>query len=120
MASVNFPNLFFTYGPHAPTAFANGPPLVEFQGEWVAGCLDYMKKNGKARIEPRREAEEKWREQVTTFINASLFPFANSWYMGANIPGKKRESMCYLGGVPLYIKECNGEAEKGYEGFVFN
>ncbi len=70
------------------------------------------------RIEASREAEEKWVAHVNEVAHGTLYPQANSWYMGANIPGKPRIFMPYIGGVGVYRRICNEVAAKGYEGFV--
>jgi cyclohexanone monooxygenase len=118
MTTTDFPNLFYVYGPHAPTAFSNGPTCIEVQGEWVSKCIDHINKTGKSRIDATPEAEEGWTKQVAHFTNISLVPGTDSWYIGANIPGKLRETLNYMGGIPTYLRECNECAEKGYAGFV--
>ena len=90
MATSGFPNMFFTYGPQAPTAFATGPQSAETQGGWIVECLKYMRDNGYKSIESTRAAEEKWREHINEIADKSLFPQADSWYFGANIPGKTK------------------------------
>ena len=72
------------------------------------------------RIEATQEAEEAWRDHVAELVDATLFPRAQSWYMGANIPGKKREMLVYPGGLPLYLQKCKESADAGYAGFVLS
>lgn len=79
MTTSGFPNLFFTYGPQAPTAFATGPSSAETQGEWIVSCLEYMREKGFASIDATQEAEKEWREHVNEVADKSLFPEANSW-----------------------------------------
>ena len=117
MAVGGFPNMFFIYGPQAPTAFCNGPTCAELQGDWVVECIEYMRQSGLTRIEATSEAEETWREHVSELADATLFPRADSWYMGANIPGKPVELLNYPG-LPMFLQKCKESAEKGYEGFV--
>lgn len=79
MTTSSFPNLFFTYGPQAPTAFATGPSSAETQGEWIVSCLEYMREKGYASIDATPEAEKGWREHVNEVADKSLFPEADSW-----------------------------------------
>ena len=77
-------------------------------------------RNNLRRIEATPEAEEAWRDHVAQLVGATLFPRAQSWYMGANIPGKKREMLVYPGGLPLYLQKCKESADSGYAGFVLS
>ncbi|GAB7328629.1 hypothetical protein MBLNU13_g00568t1 [Cladosporium sp. NU13] len=116
--SVNqFPNMFFTYGPQAPTALCNGPSCAELQGEWIVSLLKYMRENNVHTVNATAASEKTWTENIQTIANQSLLPKANSWYMGDNIPGKTREPLIYLGGVPTYYKFINDCAASGYGGF---
>jgi cation diffusion facilitator CzcD-associated flavoprotein CzcO len=120
MASAHFPNLLYIYGPQSPSAFCNGPSCAELQGDFVVACIEYMRRNTLRRIEATQEAEEAWRDHVAELVGATLFPRAQSWYMGANIPGKKREMLVYPGGLPLYLQKCKESADSGYAGFVLS
>jgi len=117
VASAGFPNLFFVYGPQSPSGFCNGPTCAELQGDWIVECLEYMNRNQLRRIEVTTSAEIQWCDHVDELAGLTLFPKADSWYMGANIPGKKRQLLNYPGGIPLYLEKCNASASKGYEGF---
>jgi cation diffusion facilitator CzcD-associated flavoprotein CzcO len=119
-ATSGFPNFLFMYGPHSPAALCNGPTCAELQGDWIVECLDYLRRNGISRIESTSAADEAWASHVDDLVNATLLPKAESWYMGANIPGKKRQLLFYPGGVPTYFQKCNESAERGYEGFVLS
>ncbi|KAJ6115300.1 hypothetical protein N7486_001078 [Penicillium sp. IBT 16267x] len=112
-----FPNMFFTYGPQAPTALCNGPTCAEYQGDFVVGVMEHMRKTGQRRIEAGAGAERLWGEDVRKFAYSSLLPEADSWYMGANIPGKVREPLIYLGGVPNYYKSLDTCLEGGFVEF---
>jgi cation diffusion facilitator CzcD-associated flavoprotein CzcO len=118
MAVAGFPNLLFVYGPQSPNAFANGPTCAELQGDWIAGLLDHVRQRDWKRFEATAAAEEEWRAQVHSLADATLFPQADSWYLGANIPGKPREMLSFTGGLSTYIAKCNESAERGYEGFA--
>jgi cation diffusion facilitator CzcD-associated flavoprotein CzcO len=117
MASAGYPNLLFVYGPHSPNAFANGPTAAELQGEWVAKMLDHVRGRNWARFEATIPAEETWRAKVFEAVDATLIPRADSWWVGANIPGKRREMLAFAGGLGTYMMICNESAERGYEGF---
>jgi len=118
MAAAGFPNLLFVYGPHSPNAFANGPTCAELQGDWIVGLLDHVRQRDWKRFEATAPGEEEWRTQVLALADATLFPQADSWYLGANIPGKPREMLSFAGGLSIYMAKCNESAERGYEGFT--
>jgi cyclohexanone monooxygenase len=120
MAVAGFPNLLFVYGPQSPNAFCNGPTCAELQGDWIVQMLDHLRQRSWARFEATAAAEEAWRTQVLEIADASLFPRAESWYLGANIPGKQREFLSFSGGLPTYMAKCRESAEQGYEGFAIS
>jgi cyclohexanone monooxygenase len=117
MAAAGFPNLLFVYGPQSPNAFANGPTCAELQGDWIVQLLDHVRQRNFTRVEATVAAEEAWRAQVLEIASGTLFPRADSWYVGANIPGKPREMLSFAGGLSTYMAKCNESAERGYEGF---
>jgi len=110
------PNLFMVYSPQAPTAFANGPAIIEIQIDWIAAAIKKMRDEGIKSIAPKFEAADKWRSDIQTMNEKTLHPLSNSWYMGANIPGKKREQLLYLGGLDTYNKVTHGALD-GWRGF---
>ncbi len=118
LMTAGFPNLFIITGPGSPSVLSNMIVSIEQHVDWIADGLAHMRKQGLATIEAGREAEEKWVAHVNDVAHGTLFPQANSWYMGANIPGKPRIFMPYIGGVGAYRQICNEVAAKGYEGFV--
>ncbi|KAJ8110815.1 hypothetical protein OPT61_g6434 [Boeremia exigua] len=118
MASHGFPNMFFTYGPQAPTAFCNGPTCAELQGEWILKVMEHARQHGLEVVEAQEQAQQEWKELVCNMAHASLLPTVDSWYMGANVPGKLREPLVYVGGVPRYSQTLDEVAEKGYAGFA--
>jgi len=120
MAVAGFPNLIFVYGPQSPNGFCNGPTCAEVQGDWIARLLDHLRQHNYTRVEATVPAEEAWRAQVLALADATLFPRADSWYFGANIPGKLREMLAFTGGLPAYIAKCNESAERGYDGFAIS
>jgi cyclohexanone monooxygenase len=117
LASAGFPNLMILYGPQSPAGFCNGPSAAELQGDVVVGCLAWLRERGLTRIEATTEAEEAWNAHIEGLAAGTLFPKADSWYMGANIPGKPRQLLNYPGGLPLYLQMCADCAAQGYAGF---
>lgn len=118
VAVAGFPNMFMITGPGSPSVLSNVPTSIEQHVEWISGCIEHMQENGVATIEATADAETQWTAHVGEVANSTLMITANSWYMGANIPGKPRVFMPYLGGVGAYRQKCNEIAEKGYEGFA--
>jgi cyclohexanone monooxygenase len=112
----DFPNLLLVYGPQSPTAFCNGPTCAELQGDWVVECLCHLRGRGFTRIEATRQAAEAWTQHMSDMAEATLLHKADSWYMGANIPGKPRQLLHHLG-VQEYLAFCRESAEAGYAGF---
>ncbi len=117
---AGFPNLFTVTGPGSPSVLANMIMAIEQHVEWIADCLGYLRARGIASIEATPEAEDAWVAHVNEVANTTLFPRANSWYVGANIPGKPRVFMPYIGGLGVYREKCAGIAANGYEGFALN
>jgi cyclohexanone monooxygenase len=109
--------MFMITGPGSPSVLSNMPVSIEQHVEWITGCIEHMRKNRIAIIEAKVDSEDQWTAHVAELANSSLMPAANSWYMGANIPGKPRVFMPYLGGVGPYRRKCDEIAAKGYEGF---
>jgi len=89
-------------GPGSPSVLSNMPVSIEQHVEWITGCIEHMRKHGIATMEAKADAGMQWTAHVAEVANASLFPTANSFYIGANIPGKPRVFMPYLGGVGPY------------------
>ncbi len=120
LATANFPNMLVSYGPQAPTGFCNGPSSAEYQGECIIETLLFMRDNGYSQFDVTSEAEEHWRSHVLELADATLFPKADSWYMGANIPGKPKEMLMYPGGLPSYLEAFRNCVHEGYQGFSFS
>ncbi len=116
---VGFPNLFTITGPQSPSVLTNMPVAIEQHVEWVTECIDSMRKTGRTVIEAKPEAQSQWVAHVNEVVGATLMTKANSWYMSANISGKPRAFLPYLGpeGVGGYRRQCDEIAAKGYEGF---
>jgi cation diffusion facilitator CzcD-associated flavoprotein CzcO len=119
VANAGFPNFFMITGPESPSVLSNMPASIEQHVEWIADCIEYMRDNNIEIIEASVEAEEAWSKHCGEVANATLFSKADSWYTGANIPGKTRRFLIYLGGVGAYRQKCTEIAANGYEGFRF-
>ena len=117
LMSAQFPNMFMITGPGSPSVLSNMIVSIEQHVDWIADCLGYMRSNGIASIEPRLEAQDTWVAHVNEMAFRTLYPTANSWYMGANIPGKPQVFMPYIGGVGAYRQKCDEVAAEGYVGF---
>lgn len=126
-----YPNMWIVYGPQgkillcdfyyptdfaAPTALGNGPTIVEVQVEIVVDMITKMRKEGAWTLEPTDSAAKAWSAHLQDSSDASLFNVASSWYMGANVPGKKRQLLNYMKGLVEYTKACN-EAMETWNGF---
>jgi cation diffusion facilitator CzcD-associated flavoprotein CzcO len=120
IATAGFPNLFIITGPGSPSVLSNMPVSIEQHVEWITGCLAHLRDGGVERIEATTEAEDAWVAHVRDVADATLFPLANSWYMGANMPGKPRVFLPYVGGVGTYRRRCDEVAARGYEGFALS
>jgi cyclohexanone monooxygenase len=117
---AGFPNLFTITGPGSPSVLTNMINAIEQHVEWITDCLSYLGAHQQTRLEASAEAEATWCEHVRAAVTPTLMPQANSWYMGANVPGKPRMFMPYAGGLNTYTEICNQVAAKGYEGFVIS
>lgn len=117
MALAGFPNLFIITGPGSPSVFTNMVTSVEQHVDWIAECIDTMKATGRKTIEATPDAEADWFAHVNEVGNRTILPNANSWYVGANVPGKPRVVMPYMGGAASYIERCRQIAKDGYQGF---
>ena len=120
VTTKGFPNLLFAYGPGSPAAFCNGPMCAEAQGERIVQAIEYVTRGGHSRIESTDEADERWRQLEEDIVNASLFPQGKSWYMGDNIPGKKRQMLLYTGGLTSYLGEWESSVQADYAGFTIS
>ena len=110
MTTSGFPNLFFQYGPQSPTTFVNGPLISEIQGNWIISTMLHMREQGSSEINAKPDAERQWADLTNEACYQTLLPQnKTSWYMGGNIPGKRREALGYIGGLPKYqefLKDC--------------
>ena len=114
---AGFPNLFTITGPGSPSVLSNMLVSIEQHVDWISDCLEYMAEHGCSAIEASVAAEDAWVDHVNAVADLTLYPRANSWYIGANVPGKPRVFMPYIGGVGPYAEKCADVATKGYAGF---
>src|SRR5216684_576713 len=120
LMSAGFPNLFIITGPGSPSVLSNMIVSIEQHVDWIADCLAWMRDRDLVTMEAKKDAEDSWVAHVNEVAHTTLYPQANSWYMGANIPGKPQIFMPYIGGVAIYRQTCNDVAAKGYEGFTMS
>ena len=120
LAVEGFPNFFTITGPGSPSVFSNMIVSIEQHVEWIADCMQYMSKHNHKSLEATPKAQAAWAEYGVTTSQLTLFPLANSWYMGSNVPGKPRICLPYLGGVGAYRRVCNDVAAQDYLGFSFD
>ncbi|WP_428486772.1 flavin-containing monooxygenase [Rhodopila sp.] len=118
LMTAGFPNLFMITGPGSPSVLSNMMVSIEQHVDWISDCLSHLTSRQLDQIEPTLAAEDNWVEHVNQVAHTTLYPAAASWYMGANIPGKPRVFMPYIGGVGAYRLKCDEVAAKGYEGFM--
>jgi cation diffusion facilitator CzcD-associated flavoprotein CzcO len=116
---AGFPNLFVVAGPGSPSVTTNMFVAIEQHVEWIADCLSYLRDSGYAEIEATEEAQEAWVDHVASVVAGQVYTWdtCNSWYLGANVPGKKRVYLPYRGGLPAYRRRCEEVAQSGYAGF---
>ncbi len=115
-----FPNMFVVTGPGSPGVKTQMIASIEQHVDWIADAIGHLGKQGLDRIEPAERAETEWVSHVNAVADSTLYPLANSWYVGANIPGKPRVFMPYVGGFDRYKRHCDAVAAKGYEGFTLS
>lgn len=114
---AGFPNLFMITGPGSPGVKSNMILSIEQHTNWIADCIAHLRSQNLNRIDATVSAETEWVNHVNEIADATLYPYGNSWYLGANIAGKPRIFMPYVGGVDRYKRKCDAVAQNGYEGF---
>ena len=120
IAVAGFPNMYTITGPGSPSVLTNMLVSIEQHVDWVVDCMVHLRDHDLATVEPTVDAEDKWVDLVNSSAEATLYPLANSWYMGANIPGKPRAFTPYVGHAGDYRKTCAEVAANGYEGFTLS
>ncbi|MDA8045430.1 MAG: alpha/beta hydrolase fold domain-containing protein [Actinomycetota bacterium] len=120
LMTTGFPNLFTITGPGSPSVLSNMAVSIEQHVDWVTDCISFMEDRGFETIEPTETAETGWNQHVQDCANITLFPKADSWYMGANVPGKPRLFYPYVGGVGVYRQACEEIVAQEYLGFALD
>jgi cyclohexanone monooxygenase len=115
---AGFPNLFLVTGPGSPSVLCNMAVAIEQHVEWISDCIGWLNERQAGGIEATESAQDAWVAHVNEVAEGTVYPLANSWYLGANVPGKPRVFMPYIGGFPVYRDKCNAVAANGYEGCV--
>ena len=110
--------MFTITGPGSPSVLSNMITSIEQHVEWISDCINYMHEQQKVEIDADLQSEEDWGEHVEDVASATLRYGSNSWYVGANVPGKRRIFMPYAGGIPKYNEKCEEVATNGYKGFT--
>ena len=117
LMAAGFPNLFMITGPGSPSVLSNMLVSIEQHVDWISDCIAGLRTDGFETIEPTAGAVHGWVQHVNDFADITLMPLANSWYMGANVPGKPRVFLPYAGGVDTYRTVCNEVVANEYLGF---
>ena len=120
LSTQGFPNFFMITGPGSPSVLASMIQSIEQHVDWMADCIAHMRDIGAETIEPSLEDEDAWVDHVNDVAAISLRSTCSSWYVGANIPGRPRVFMPYIGGFPVYVERCNQSMDNGYAGFVLD
>ena len=118
LMTAGFPNLFIITGPGSPSVLVNMIVGIEQHVEWISRCLCDLRAQGHTRIDAQVNAQDRWVAHVNAAAERTLFPLANSWFLGANVPGKPRVFMPYVAKIGTYRQECDAAADAGYVGFV--
>jgi cation diffusion facilitator CzcD-associated flavoprotein CzcO len=117
---AGFPNLFTISGPASPSLLTVMVVSIEQHVEWITECIGYMREHGFDAIEPTPDAQDEWMDHHIEVGDATLFPRTESYYVGANVPGKPRVLTVYLGGLGVYRERCSEIAANDYEGFTLS
>ena len=120
LTSAGFPNMFMITGPGSPSVLSNMPVTIEQNVEWISDLIEHAREHDVAVIEADADAEAAWVAHVAEMAEMTLFPLADSWYLGANIPGKPRVFMPYPGGLGTFREKCDEVAANGYEGLTLS
>lgn len=118
LAVAGFPNLFIVAGPGSPSVLSNVVVSIEQHVDWLTDCIAHLRERGLRTIEATASAQDAWVAHVNEVADTTVYPLANSWYVGANVPGKPRVFMPYVGGVNAYRARCDEVAANGYRGFT--
>jgi cyclohexanone monooxygenase len=117
LAVAGFPNLFLINGPGSPSVLTNMVMSIQQNTDWIADCIVTLAERDSSYIEATGEAEAAWVDHVREVVAPTLYSKTDSWFLGANIPGKPRVFLPYIGGFANYAARCDQVARNGYEGF---
>ncbi|MCY4619421.1 MAG: NAD(P)/FAD-dependent oxidoreductase [Chloroflexi bacterium] len=120
VATADFPNMFMITGPQSPSVLSNMPVSIEQHVEWISDFIEYLREHAIDVVDADPQAEVDWVQHVSDIADQTMYMLADSWYLGANIPGKPRVFMPYAGGVGPYRERCDEIAANSYEGFVMS
>ncbi len=120
LAMANFPNMFMITGPGSPSVLSNMPVSIEQHVEWISDFVEYLREHDVDVVDVEQQAEDEWVQHVNDVAEQTMYMLADSWYLGANIPGKPRVFMPYAGGVGAYREHCDQIASDGYTGFTMS
>ncbi|MBT4488521.1 MAG: NAD(P)/FAD-dependent oxidoreductase [Rhodospirillaceae bacterium] len=120
LSTAGFPNMFMITGPGSPSVLASMIQAIEQHVDWMSDCISHMRDIGAQTIEAEVNYEDDWVEHVNEVAKISLRSTSSSWYLGANVPGRPRVFMPYIGGFPIYVDKCNEVMTKGFEGFTLD
>ncbi len=120
LSVAGFPNLFTITGPQSPSVLTNMVLSIEQHVDWIADCIEHLRSRGLTAVEASEEAEDGWVQHALEVADLTLYPQTSSWYTGANVPGKPRVVLPYLGGLALYRERCDAVVAAGYEGFILS
>ncbi|MFJ3950418.1 flavin-containing monooxygenase [Streptomyces libani] len=120
LLSAGFPNLFTVIGPLSPSVLSNAVVAIEQHVEWITDCIAHLRRRGITEIDATPRAEADWCTHVADLAAQTLYPSVDSWYMGANVPGKPRVFLAYTGGLERYRAECAAAADDGYRAFALS
>ncbi|UYB38192.1 NAD(P)/FAD-dependent oxidoreductase [Streptomyces sp. Je 1-4] len=120
LLSAGFPNLFTVIGPLSPSVLSNAVVAIEQHVEWITDCIAHLRRRGITEIDATPRAEVDWCTHVADLAAQTLYPSVDSWYMGANVPGKPRVFLAYTGGLERYRAECAAAADDGYRAFALS
>ncbi len=118
LATSGFPNMFMVTGPESPSVLGNVPVAIQQHVEWISDCINYLRENEIETMEANVEAEQNWSKHCSELADSTLYTKTDSWYTGANIPGKPRGFLIYLGGYAPYNQMIKDIAKNNYNGFT--
>ncbi|HEY5637723.1 MAG TPA: NAD(P)/FAD-dependent oxidoreductase [Burkholderiales bacterium] len=117
LSVAGFPNFFTVTGPGSPSVLTNMMASIEQHVEWITDCMAWLRAQARSRIEAAEPAQDAWVGHVNAVADRTVYPTCNSWYLGANVPGKVRVFMPLIG-FPAYVERCREVVARGYEGFL--